>query len=133
MKEAGGGDNIAAGWAGPVIGDELTIIDGAYLSPVPFPDVLKKAKNPIPADGAVDVDTGMLEWQAGATADSHAVYLSEDDVIDDADKIGDTPLNIIAVDLAPGTTYYWRVDASDADGVYVGKVWSFTTIPLEAH
>ena len=33
MKEAGGGDNIAAAWAGPEIGDELTIIDGAYLSP----------------------------------------------------------------------------------------------------
>jgi hypothetical protein len=93
-----------------------------------------KARNPIPADGAVDVDTGTLEWTAGATAVSHIVYFSEDDVIDDADLLAESPLNIAAIETAPGTTYYWRVDEVDADGViYEGAVWSFTTIPLEAH
>jgi len=134
MKEGGGGDSCAAGWTGPVIGEEITVIDGAYLSPAPFSSGLMKARNPVPADGAVDVTAGTLEWTAGATAVSHIVYLSEDAAIDAADQIADSPLNIAAIDTAPGTTYYWRVDEVDADGViYEGNVWSFTTMPLEAH
>ena len=133
MKEGGGGDSMAAGWTGPEIGEEITVIDGAYLSPVPLPDALKKAKNPVPADGAIDVDTGTLTWTAGATAVSHTVYLSDDATIDAADLVAETDMTVAAVDLAPGTTYYWRVDEVDADGVYEGNVWTFTTIPLEAH
>ena len=139
MKEAGGGDSLTGYWAGPEIGAEHTIIDGAYLSPVPWPLGLKRAKSPVPADGAVDVDPGTLEWTAGTTAPgvtavSHVVYLSEDAAIDDADKIAETDMTLVAVDLAPGTTYYWRVDEVDADGAVIeGNLWSFTTTPLEAH
>jgi regulation of enolase protein 1 (concanavalin A-like superfamily) len=134
MKEGGGGDSCAAGWTGPEIGEEITVIDGAYLSPAPFSSGLMKARNPVPADGAVDVDAGTLEWTAGATAVSHVVYFSDDDVIDAADLLAESPLNIVAVDTAPGMTYYWRVDEVDADGVvYEGAVWSFSTTPLEAH
>ncbi|MHC4121867.1 MAG: hypothetical protein ACYSWO_30745 [Planctomycetota bacterium] len=36
--------------------------------------------------------------------------------------------------LDPGATYYWRVDEVEADGtVREGAVWSFATLPLEAH
>jgi len=134
MKEGGGGDSCAAGWTGPGIGEEITVIDGAYLSPTPFSSGLMKARNPVPADGAVDVTAGTLEWTAGASAVSHIVYLSEDAAIDAADQIAESPLNIVAIDTAPGVTYYWRVDEVDADGVvYEGTVWSFTTMPLEAH
>jgi hypothetical protein len=140
MKEAGGGDSMTVAWAGPEIGDELTIIEGDYLSPVPWPIGLKKAKDPVPADGAVDVDPTTLEWTAGNTAPgvpavSHIVYLSDDETIDDADKLAETDMTLVAVlDLASGATYYWRVDEVDADGVVVeGDVWSFTTTPLEAH
>jgi hypothetical protein len=36
--------------------------------------------------------------------------------------------------LTPGTTYYWRVDETDAAGVKtVGDVWSFTVTALTAH
>lgn len=31
--------------------------------------------------------------------------------------------------LSYGTTYFWRVNASDASGTTIGNVWSFTTIP----
>ena len=34
MKEGGGGDSMTVAWAGPEIGDTLTVIDGAFLSPV---------------------------------------------------------------------------------------------------
>ena len=93
-----------------------------------------KASGPVPADGAIEVDAVTLEWTAGLSAVSHKVYLSTDATIDEADLIAETPMTIVAVDLAPGTTYYWRVDEVDADGVvHEGDVWTFTTIPLEAH
>jgi hypothetical protein len=134
MKEGGGGDNMQVGWQGGPIAEPYTIIDGAYLSPLPWPDALKKAKNPDPADGAVDVDAGTLAWTAGATIVSNVVYLSTDATIDDADKIAETDMSLVAITVDPGVTYYWRVDGVDDAGVvYEGDVWSFTTTPLEAH
>ncbi|MHC4587238.1 MAG: hypothetical protein ACYS3N_22120, partial [Planctomycetota bacterium] len=37
--------------------------------------------------------------------------------------------------LVPGTTYYWRVDSIEADGItkYEGFVWSFTVAPKTAY
>jgi hypothetical protein len=36
--------------------------------------------------------------------------------------------------FVPGTTYYWRIDEIEADGVtiHTGDVWSFTIAPLTA-
>jgi len=134
MKEGGGGDSLTAAWTGPGIGTELTVIDGAFLSSVPIPVALLKASDPVPADGAVDADVTALEWAAGPTAVSHTVYLSTDETIDAADLLGTTDLTIQIAILDPGVTYYWRVDETDADGVVgEGNVWSFSTVPLEAH
>jgi len=139
MKEAGGGDSLTAGWTGPGIGDTLTIIDGAFLSPVirvddPLPAIYSKARDPIPADGAIEVDDAALEWTAGITAVSHKVYLSANETIDDADLLGETDLTIQIAILDPGVTYYWRVDEVEADGnVIEGDVWSLSTLALEAH
>jgi len=90
--------------------------------------------NPNPADGEVEVDVVMLEWAAGATAVSHKVYLSSDATIDDTDLLGETDLTIQVVTVDPGATYFWRIDEVEADGnVWAGDVWTFSTIPLEAH
>ena len=127
MKEGGGGDSCAVGWTGPGIGEEITVIDGAYLSPAAFSDGLKKARDPVPADGAVDVDVALLEWTAGVTAVSHSVYL-------DGALLAETEMTLAAADLAPGTDYTWRVDETDAaGGIWKGDDWSFSTLPLEAH
>ena len=89
---------------------------------------------PIPADGEIEVDTTTLEWTAGDGAVSHDVYLSTDATIDDADLIGQTNLAIQVATPDPGVTHYWRVDEVDADGnKTIGEVWSFSTLPLEAH
>ena len=130
MKEGGGGDSLTAAWAGPEIGADLVVIDGAYLSAV----LRKAARGPIPADGAVDADVLTLEWTAGDTAVSHKVYLSTDATIDEADLLAEGPLAVQFADLAPGAAYYWRVDEVEADGTVIeGKIWSFTTLPIEAH
>jgi hypothetical protein len=92
------------------------------------------AWKPNPEDGAVDVDALTLEWAAGYGAVTHTVYLSTDETIDDADLAGETAVALIAATMEPATTYYWRVDEVDADGnVVEGSLWSFTTLPLEAH
>jgi hypothetical protein len=127
MKEGGGGDSCAAGWTGPGIGDEITVIDGAYLSPAEMSLGLQKARNPVPADGAVDADVALLEWTSGAKAVSHVVYL-------DGALLAETDMNLAAADLAPGMAYTWQVDEVQEDGTVIeGDVWSFTTLPLEAH
>ncbi len=93
-----------------------------------------KAFAPIPEDGAIEVDPVTLEWIPGYTAASNKVYLSEDETIDDADLAGETQIPLIAVTLTPGTDYYWRVDAVEADGTVVeGDVWTFATLAIEAH
>ncbi|MBN1804080.1 MAG: hypothetical protein JW837_02400 [Sedimentisphaerales bacterium] len=130
MKEGGGGDSMAVAWAGPEIGEQATVIAGAYLSPW----LIFNARKPVPADGSVDVMEFALEWTPGDTAVTSNVYLSTDDVIDANDLVAETNLAIVLPALDLGTTYYWKVDSVDAEGnVIEGPVWSFATIPLEAH
>ena len=96
--------------------------------------VVKGAYSPTPADGAIEVDTAMLEWLGEGDQVTYKVYLSTDPNVGDADLVGETPLTLQVVNLTPGTTYYWRVDQIEAGGaVNAGKVWSFTTLALEAH
>ncbi|MHC4370692.1 MAG: PA14 domain-containing protein [Planctomycetota bacterium] len=109
----------------------------------------KVALRPVPEDGALYADTWVnLAWNSGSTAASHDVYIgvSFDDVNDGA---GDTfqgnqtseflvvgfPGFEFSEGLAPGTTYYWRVDEVEADGTttHKGKVWSFFIPSLTAY
>ncbi len=104
---------------------------------------------PVPADGTIHPDTWLsLEWGPGAYAASHDVYLGEN--FDDVDAgTGDTfqgnqtetyfvvgfPGFPYPDGLVPGTTYYWRIDDVEADGVtkYRGKIWSFMIPPKTAY
>jgi hypothetical protein len=91
-----------------------------------------KATQPDPPDGATNVvKLVTLSWTPGITAASHDVYFSADQqaVID-----GTAPVtNVTEASYSPGMlekgkTYYWRVDAVEADGTtkHTGDVWSFT-------
>ncbi len=104
---------------------------------------------PTPADGTLHPDTWVsLEWGPGAYAASHDVYLGEN--FDEVDAgTGDTfqgnqtetyftigfPGFPYPDGLVPGTTYYWRIDDVEADGVtkYRGKIWSFMIPPKTAY
>ncbi|MHC4326793.1 MAG: fibronectin type III domain-containing protein, partial [Planctomycetota bacterium] len=116
---------------GFVITNNLGLDENTMPSSIDPPPV---AGAPIPENGAIEVDASALEWTAPDVAVSHNVYLSTDETIDDADLLGETALAIQVAVLDPGVTYYWRVDAIEADGtVNTGEVWSFATIALEAH
>ncbi|MCP4263417.1 MAG: hypothetical protein GY774_38805 [Planctomycetes bacterium] len=94
----------------------------------------QRASNPFPANGAIDVDRQTLEWTPGNTAVVHKIYLSNDAAINEWDLVAETDMSLVAVSLDPGMTYYWRIDEVEKDGTVIeGFIWSFTTLPLEAH
>ena len=108
-----------------------------------------KAYKPSPKDNELYTDTWVnLSWSAADTAISHDVYFGENfDHVNDG--TGDTfqvnqagtfyivgfPGYLYPEGLVPGTTYYWRVDEVEADGVtkHKGDVWSFWIPPYNAY
>ncbi|MHC4569618.1 MAG: right-handed parallel beta-helix repeat-containing protein, partial [Planctomycetota bacterium] len=99
------------------------------------------ASNPSPANGAMIRDTWVsLNWTPGPGAVSHNVYFGDnfDDVNDGAGGtfqgnqtetffVVGSPGHLYPDGLVPGTTYYWRIDEVEPDGVtkHRGTVWSF--------
>jgi len=106
------------------------------------------ATEPDPADGALIDDTWVtLMWDPGKSAVSHDVYLGDNsaDVQAGAEStfqgnqatamlIAGFPGMPYPEGLVLGTTYYWRVDAVEADGTKVtGDVWSFMVPSKKAY
>ena len=92
------------------------------------------AYDPVPADGAVEVTDNTLTWIAGDGAASNRVYVGTDpaalELVQESEATEYTP----DTPFVEGTTYYWRIDSVDAGGeVSEGELWSFTTLPWEAH
>ena len=109
------------------------------------------AYDPDPPDGAIHLETWIsLGWTPGDTAASHDVYFGDnfEDVNNgtgDAYR-GNQALNLqyfvagftgypYPDGLVPGTTYYWRIDEIEADGVTIhrGNVWSFIVPSKKAY
>ena len=86
------------------------------------------ASDPRPADGAAAVAVdAVLRWTKNARTTSFDVYVGTDRNLSAADFQGNVAQATFAPDLAPGSEYYWRIDARGASGVTTGPVWSFTT------
>jgi len=73
-----------------------------------------------------------VRWMPG-TGDSQDVYFSSsfEDVNDSMALLGNVAGDAGMIEVGTleyGTTYYWRVDTVDSNGVaYNGKIWSFST------
>jgi hypothetical protein len=95
------------------------------------------ARSPNPKDGATGVVSPLLQWKAGDTAAWHDVYLGTNPTPGPAEFQTRTPYLVYwhVPGITPGTTYYWRIDEVEADGVtmHTGNVWSFTAAPLNAY
>jgi len=96
------------------------------------------AHSPDPCDGArwIDIDAD-LSWGAGMNTQTHDVYLGTDKTaVANADTTseefkGNQPLTTYEPGtLQENTTYYWRIDEVEADGVtkHKGEVWRFTAL-----
>ncbi len=93
-----------------------------------------QAYGPVPADGGRYVPTNaVLSWQKGADAFLHYVTFGSDaNTVAGAPVAGGAPeaaTTHTPAGLAPGTTYFWRVDEISLSGQTQGSVWSFTTMP----
>jgi len=79
-----------------------------------------------------------LSWAQQSLAASYDLYFSNslDDVVAgaaDAFMANKTKAKAGAGGLVPGTTYYWRVDSVDVNGIASeGNVWSFSLLGLMA-
>jgi hypothetical protein len=96
------------------------------------PEGPESAHDPSPIDTALMVPVDViLGWSPGADATQHTVYLStnQDDVANDVGGVTVSETSYDPGGLQNGTTYYWRVDASDGTNVVKGDIWSFTTEP----
>jgi len=100
--------------------------------------VYGKAESPSPADGALAVTMPLLQWGAGDNALFHNVYLGTTPQLTEANLVGSRQMFTMLYyvqGLQPGTTYYWRIDEIERDGVTVhaGDVWSFVAQALTAY
>jgi len=129
----------AGGFFGGLIDDVRLYSHALTQSEIACLAVTEKACMPSPANGAQNVVTPLLEWQAGSTAAFHDVYFGTTPTLGAGDFAVQQPLAIAMYfhteTLTPGTTYYWRVDEVEADRTtaHTGDVWSFTSVPLTAH
>ena len=104
---------------------------GQYgLSEVRFMYIPAHARQPQPADGAIDVEIGAtLAWRSGRSAASHQVYLGTDS--ETLTLAGTVTSPTFTPDGAEfGSTYYWQiVEVNEADAVtaWPGDVWTFST------
>ena len=97
-----------------------------------------KATNPDPPDGTLDAVIPLMQWTAGTTAMLHDVYFGTDPDLGPDDLVQSrSPLTMYyhVMGLTPGTTYYWRVDEIEKDGVtiHTGDVWTFTVQAMTAY
>ena len=98
--------------------------------PDPPPDVISAplaAAHPTPSDGQTDVAVNAsLGWTSAVGATSYDVYFG---------PAANPPLYRSALrdpaaglpKLAGGTTYFWRVVATNTVGTTSSAIWSFTT------
>jgi hypothetical protein len=112
--------------------DGITIYSGNLWS---FTAVSSAAHSPNPPDGdQMVLPDVILSWNPGVRATSHDVYFGTSRA-DVAAGTGDTfKGNQLGETYNPdglqtGTSYYWRIDEVEADGIigHAGEIWSFRT------
>ena len=81
------------------------------------------ASDPSPVNAATGVAVNtVLRWTKNARTTSFDVYLGTDRNLGAVDFQGNVAGATFSPDLAPGSKYYWRIDARGAGGVTTGPV-----------
>jgi hypothetical protein len=113
--------------SGPVVGNIRNV--NFATEPPPTPVLLT------PADGSSELNiTLTFHWEPAAGAHSYRIQISRGTSNVIVDVSGITETNYIADDLEYGTTYTWRVNATNTSGTSSwSSRWSFTTTNLISH
>ena len=91
-----------------------------------------KPTTPSPTDAAssITLDESPLSWVSGGDTDTYEVYFRESG--DDWTQVGEAQAGLEwTIDfgtLAYGTTYEWRIDATNVHDTTTGDTWSFDTL-----
>ena len=105
---------------------DLAVLAENWMRVTTIPPLPEPPSNPNPPDGATEVSRTLdLNWTAGVGAASHDVYIGWSDP--PPFRCNQTDTRFQGGMLAPGTTYYWRIDERNEWGTTEGPVWSFTT------
>jgi len=100
------------------------------LSEVRFLSIPTVAREPQPADPAVDVPVDVvLSWRAGREAAAHEVYLGTDPADLALAATTDDP-SFLAQGLDYDQTYYWQVveiNEAETPSAYAGPIWQIST------
>ena len=122
---------VAAQYIRLTVNAGFGMMDKYGLSEVRFLYIPAHAREPQPATGDTKVSVdATLAWRAGRDAASHEVYLDTDEqAVIDGTALADA---IEAASFAPGnlqfgSTYYWKVNETQADASWEGDLWSFST------
>ena len=127
------GENVTGTWRVKVedlgAGDTgtLTALKLVFYGTTSSPPVLPGlASAPSPADLATGVATNpTVSWTAADNATGYRVNFGTANPPPSAFQQAGTSFG---TNLAVGTTYYWRIDPTNAAGATTGTVWSFTTV-----
>jgi hypothetical protein len=120
-------DGVGAQYVRLIVNSGYGMLSQYGLSEVQITYIPAQAREPEPADGAVDVsvDTA-LAWRAGRDAVSYDVSLGTDPgALPLVDTVSGTSYDPGALDL--GTTYYWQLTAVQDTESWTGLMWSFAT------
>jgi len=95
-----------------------------------------KPTSPTPShtDTGIALNTSELSWTAGANTDTFDVYFGESGsevLVAEGQDVSDENWAILFGSLGYGTTYGWRVDASNFYGTTTGDTWTFTTLTFD--
>ncbi|MBN1181937.1 MAG: T9SS type A sorting domain-containing protein, partial [Bacteroidales bacterium] len=87
------------------------------------------ASNPYPQVGSKFVIPEVqLKWTTGFASDNSKLYLGTSNPPQFAAHSSSGTYK--TQDLLPSTTYYWRIDEENENGITTGEVWTFTTRPF---
>ena len=106
---------------------EAYVVEDVIASDVNDPPA--PATVPSPADAALEVASGTVEmsWTRNERTTSFDVYVGTSRELGTLDFQGNVAEPTFTAALAPGATYYWRIDARGSAGMTRGPVWSFNT------
>ena len=102
------------------MGEKLDTLAGGTTASAPA-----APSNPSPASGATAALTPTLSWTASSGATSYSVYFG---TTSNPASVGTTTgTSFSPGTLTGGTTYYWKVAATNTTGSTASPVWSFVT------
>jgi hypothetical protein len=93
-----------------------------------------------PSDGAIILSPAALRWQSVPGAQKYRIYLGTNkQEVGSATEasplyLGETSTSFfnLSGSLAPGVTYYWRIDTVSSSGVFTSDIHNFTVSEISA-